>query len=634
MRLLCTSLVALGACVMLYSILKYYKSLTDLKIQMNTKKLFGNWIYAACFVMMGFFLIGYVINMMVYIFIDTLTMQDLLIACIFFFGAVFVFAMVTMILRMFTAITENSQLASAKETAEQGSRAKSTFLANMSHELRTPMNAIIGMTSIGLSGADIERKDYSLKKIDDASKHLLGVINDILDVSKIEAGKFELSVAEFDFEKLLQRIVNVISFRVDEKKQKLTVYVDRNIPKILIGDDQRLGQVITNLLGNAVKFTPEKGFINLNTYFIGEENGICTIKITVTDTGIGISPEQQTTLFQSFQQAEGSTTRKFGGTGLGLAISKNIVEMMGGKIWVESEIGKGAIFAFTIQIKRGEMQKHSPVTQEVDWTKARILAVDDDSYILRDFKGIIEKIGASCDIAQNAGDALRLVEKGEAYNIFFVDWQMPGMDGIELTKELKKNMSDSTNSIIIMISSAEYSLIAEEARKAGVDKFMQKPLFPSIISDIISEYLGQVKLQAKDASADITGIYKGHCILLAEDVDINREIVITLLEPTLLEIDCAENGKEAVRLFRETPDKYDMIFMDVQMPEMDGYEATRIIRALDFEAAKNIPIVAMTANVFKEDIENCIKAGMNSHIGKPLDLDEVINKLSKYLLHE
>jgi len=531
-------------------------------------------------------------------------------------------------------ITENvhrdNMLQAALEQAHIASKAKSEFLSNMSHEIRTPMNAIIGMTSIGLSGTDLESKDYSLNRIDDASKHLLGVINDILDMSKIEAGKFELSGTDFDFEEMLRRVIDVVNFRVEEKSQKLKVYVDRDIPKSLFGDEQRLAQVLTNLLGNANKFTPENGLIHLNSYLMEEENGVCTIKLTVTDTGIGISPGQQEKLFQSFSQAESSTARQFGGTGLGLTISKSIVEMMDGSISIESELGKGATFTVIIKMKHGEAKMQRVPWREIDWENLRILAVDDDYFILKDLKGIIEKFGASCDAAPSAADALPLIEQSD-FDLYFVDWKMPDMDGIELTKVIKEKVTAENNAIVIMISSFDYSDVAEEARSAGVDKFMQKPLFPSAIANVVRGLLYRADQPVEEGAVDIRGVFAGRSILLAEDIEINREIVMTLLEPTMLEIDCAENGKEAVRLFSETPEKYDMIFMDIQMPEMDGYEATRTIRALDMPKAVDIPIIAMTANVFREDIDKCIDAGMNGHVGKPIDFDEVISQLQNYL---
>jgi signal transduction histidine kinase/DNA-binding response OmpR family regulator/PAS domain-containing protein len=543
------------------------------------------------------------------------------------------------------------KLKEALYKATEASKAKSEFLSNMSHEMRTPLNAITGMTSIGRNANNIERKDYALDKIGDASTHLLGVINDVLDMSKIEANMLELSPIEFNFEKMLQKVVTVINFRVDEKHQKLTVRIDNTIPKNLIADDQRLAQVITNLLGNAVKFTPEKGLITLQALLLSERNGICNIQVSVSDTGIGISDEQQKHLFNSFQQAESSTTRKYGGTGLGLAISKSIVEMMGGRIWIESELGKGSSFIFTIQAQCGTMDKKGLLSSDVNLGNVRVIAIDDDPDVLTFFRDTIQGFGVSCETAISGKDALAMLEQKDGYHIYFVDWKMPGMDGIQLAREIKARTPG--DSVVIMISAAELSGIAEEAKEAGVKKFLSKPLFPSTIAEVINECLGADTNQKEEVQTDITGIFKGHCILLAEDVEINREIVQTLLEPTQLEIDCAENGAKAVRMFTETPEKYEMILMDVQMPEMDGYEATQRIRAIETElikkeiddtsssegetqninkkSLKQIPIIAMTANVFKEDIEKCIEAGMDGHIGKPLDFDEVLEKLRTYL---
>ena len=525
-------------------------------------------------------------------------------------------------------------LAGKQAAAEAASVTKSAFLANMSHEIRTPINAIVGMTSIGMSAGDSERMKYCFTKIEDASKHLLGVINDILDMSKIESGKFELSPQEFSFENMLRRVVGVVNFRIDEKNQKFDVHIDKNIPKNLIGDDQRIAQVITNLLSNAVKFTPENGSVILDTGLMDEENGIYKIKFTVTDTGIGISREQQTRLFKSFQQAESDTTRKFGGTGLGLAISKNIVEMMGGEIWVESELGKGSSFIFTIRLKKGE-KPQGLLTPDVNIENLRILTVDDDPDVLIFFKELMQEINIYCDTAANAEDALAIIEKNYPYNIYFIDWKLPGIDGVELAKKLKDKSvkaAEPGRAVVIIISAAEWNTIETEARKAGVDKFISKPLFPSAIVNVINECLGTNSARSEELLEDNIDIFADHCILLAEDVEINRDIVVTLLEPTGIKIDCAENGAEAVRMFVESPDKYGMIFMDLQMPEMDGYQATRSIRSLGVPEAKSVPIIAMTANVFREDVEKCLEAGMNWHVGKPIDIDEVIRQLKLYLL--
>ena len=523
-------------------------------------------------------------------------------------------------------------LTKKQAAAEMASVAKSAFLANMSHEIRTPMNAIIGMTKIGMSSSDNERKNYSFGKIEDASKHLLGVINDILDMSKIEAGKFDLSPSGFDVESMLRRVVSVINFRIDEKNQKFNVYIDKRIPKTLICDDMRLTQVISNLLGNAVKFTPEYGTISLDARLLDENDGLCELQFSVSDTGIGISSEQHAQLFKSFQQAESDTTRKFGGTGLGLSISKSIVEMMGGKIWVESEPGMGATFFFTILAKRGDDKRQGLLAPDINSRNVRILAVDDDEDVLVYFEELMQEIDIFCDVAYSGEAALGMIEKNGLYNIYFVDWKMPGIDGVELARKLKENAVEPGREVVIMISAAQWSTVEAEARKAGVDKFISKPLFASSLISTINECLGVDQQQVEEVTVDYAGIFKDRCILLVDDVEINREIVLALLEPTGLEMDCAENGVEAVRMYSEAPEKYAMILMDVQMPEMDGYEATEIIRTLEKDKASNVPIIAMTANVFREDIDKCLESGMDGHIGKPLDIDNVMEILRSYLL--
>ena len=522
------------------------------------------------------------------------------------------------------------QLVTALDSAKSASQAKSNFLSNMSHEIRTPMNAIIGMTMIGKTAPDLERKDYAFEKIESASSHLLGVINDVLDMSKIEANKFDLSYVEFNFEKMVQKVVGVIGFRVNEKGQTLTVKLDPKIPQRLIGDDQRLAQVITNLLGNAVKFTPESGLISLQLDMVENEGDVYTIQIKVKDTGIGISPEQHARLFTSFEQAESNTSRKFGGTGLGLAISQNIVALMDGEIWVESELGKGATFAFTVKLKRAPDDKNDERIDVVNKQDIRVLVVDDEPETLEYFIALAQRIGFKCDVAADGGKALEILSGNAKYDICFVDWKMPGMNGIELSRAIRANAKDEP--IIIMISAYDWLLVEKDAQDAGVDGFLSKPLFSSDVMDCINGYVGAKIISNSDKSEQgIEESLKGYRVLLAEDIEINREIVQSLLAPTQLDIDCAVNGVEAVQMFSASPERYDMIFMDIQMPEMDGIAATKRIRELGTQKALKIPIVAMTANVFKEDVERCISAGMNDHIGKPIDYDDMLKMLKQYL---
>ena len=677
-------LVTFGALIMLHSLIKYYEFLIDLKTQVNSIKLFNNFIDAACFLMMIFFLASYAVVAIVYALKKTITPHDTLVALIFFLGSVFSISMVNMVRRMFTAISKkaelekqlkqqelmsqisqsftttddpdllinnalrmtgnflkvnhsfllayiqeediikcnyewqneetcslkgkkdkwsiildmeicqdiinnghaaieefnlpdhpnyyiaedyhlgtilnipinisgklwgilgfihhetphswdksvinlgrqiagifsgvinrniiNEQLIRAKNLAEQGSQSKSEFLSRMSHEMRTPMNAIIGMTNIGKTTDEIERKDYCLNKIGSASTHLLGVINDILDMSKIEANKLEISSAEFCLEEMLAKVINVVSYQMEQKRHRFVLSVDQNVPKFIKSDEQRLSQVITNLMGNAVKFTPDEGTISLIIRRLeadknsGSEvsNDVCRLQFEVKDTGIGIPKEQQSTLFKPFSQADGSISRKYGGTGLGLAISKRIIELLNGKIYIESAAGKGTSFIFDIYTEAADYSSDAPA------------------------------------------------EAGNTQNIY---------------------------------------------------------------TDNCFEHLK---------------------ILIAEDIEINREIVGALLESTGITIDFAENGEMAYRLFSKDPSSYNMIFMDIHMPELNGFEATRLIREFEQKNEKNgnpyrrIPVIAMTADVFHEDIKKCMDAGMDGHVGKPLNMDDVYSKIVKH----
>jgi len=525
-----------------------------------------------------------------------------------------------------------TEIVKAKEIAEHASSAKGEFLSRMSHEMRTPMNAIIGMTSIAKGSKDPDKKEYCLDKIESASKHLLGVINDILDMSKIEANKFELSCQAFDFEKMLINVTNVINFRIEEKKQNLIINQDKNIPVSIIGDELRLSQVITNLLTNAVKFTPESGTITLRAKDLSVPAGKPTLQIEVADNGIGISVEQQSRLFTSFEQAEGGTARKYGGTGLGLAISKRIVELMGGRIWIESEFGTGSKFIFTIEYEEDYSKPRTKLI--INKEDMHVLAVDDSPEIREYFTDVMTSLELSYDVAADGYEALNMIinRKDKPYNIFFVDWKMPKMNGIELTRKIKEITMN--NAVIIMISAAEWSDIEKDATEAGVDRFISKPLFQTILINSINECVGFTDNEITNQQTTATeraNNYKNHTILIAEDVDINREIMRGILEETGISIDFAENGLEAILMFKEQPSRYSLILMDIHMPEMDGYEATRKIRALDYESIKAIPIIAMTANVFREDIEKCLSAGMNDHIGKPIDIDDLFKKFELYL---
>ncbi|MCL1828810.1 MAG: response regulator [Oscillospiraceae bacterium] len=525
-----------------------------------------------------------------------------------------------------------TDLMNEKEKAQTAAKAKSDFLSHMSHEMRTPMNAIIGMAKIAGSTEDVSKLKYCLAAINTSSEHLLGIINDVLDMSKIEAGKFELENVPMNIEKMLIKVCNIIIENMEKKNQTFNVTLDKKLSFHYIADDLRLSQVITNLLSNATKFTPEGGKITLAVEKTGESEAGCTLRFSVSDTGIGMTEEQISRLFNAFEQADGGTTRKFGGTGLGLTISKNIIEMMNGRIWTESKPGIGSSFIFEVTLDRSP-HRDTAVIDSILPKDIKLLVIESDDDVKSRFSDITESFGIGADFASNIDETLSLIETavsaGRAYDIVFLDYDMPGTNGIDFINQIG---SIDKNTVILVTTHLEWNRIKKIAFDNNITRFITKPVFPSSVSDAINDITGNTRRSScagADAAPEVPDL-SGICIILAEDVEINREIFLALLEETHISIDCAENGLAAVKRFKENPDKYDLIIMDVQMPEMDGHQATGTIRSLDIPKAKTIPIIAMTANAFKEDIEKCLLSGMNDHLAKPIDEKSVIEKIIHY----